>query len=79
MRCSYAVMILLGAAGCTKGICSRNSECATGFVCSAYGTCTIAPDANTAMAVDASDQPGATDAATNLRDAMAEPVLDGDL
>jgi hypothetical protein len=48
-------------------------------VCSVYGTCTVAPDANTATTVDASDQPGATDAATSLQDAMAEPVLDGDL
>jgi hypothetical protein len=77
------MMILLYAAGCTKGICSRNSECATGFVCSAYGTCAIAPDASTGTSIDASGDPGATptvDAATgDLQDATAEPILDGDL
>jgi hypothetical protein len=77
MRCSLAIIVLL-AAGCTKGICSRTSECAPGFVCGTYGTCVIPPDAST----DASDQPGTStgqDAATISDDAATQPIVDGDL
>jgi hypothetical protein len=81
MRCSLAMIVLVvGLGGCTQGICSRNSECAPGFVCSTYGTCMIPPDA----ATDASDQPGSgtstgQDAATTPADAETQPGLDGDL
>jgi hypothetical protein len=83
MRCSRVLLIWLCTAGCTKGICSRNSECAIGFVCTAYGTCAIAPDANTGTTADASDGPGETpsiDAPTgDMQDAMDEPIFDGEL
>lgn len=80
MRCSRLLLILLSAAGCTKGICSRNSECAPGFVCSTYGTCVIPPDAST----DTTGEAGVTttdDAAvmTQVPDAMSELPDDGDI
>jgi hypothetical protein len=52
-------------AGCTQDLCSRNTDCPTGKVCSELGTCIIPPPPSddggtdgTASAVDA-----ATDAA----------------
>jgi hypothetical protein len=74
------VLLVLVVGGCTQGICSRNSECAPGFVCSTYGTCVIPPDA----ATDASDQTGSgtstgQDATTPPVDAETQPILDGEL
>ncbi|HEX3765002.1 MAG TPA: hypothetical protein VHW23_40180 [Kofleriaceae bacterium] len=50
---------------CTPMLCSRNSDCPTGQVCSSGGGCAIAPDGGSDS--DAADDAGsaATDATTD--------------
>jgi len=58
-------------AGCTLGICARNSECATGQVCTAAGACAIPADASTdGQANDAGS--------TALADASTDAAPDAD-
>lgn len=46
MRCSVALVLAL-AAGCTKDVCSRSSDCTTGLVCTSAGNCEVPADAST--------------------------------
>lgn len=78
-----AVLAALGiAGGCTKGICSRSSECAVGYICTPYGTCQIPPDASTDGGYTPV-VPGEPDAAVVVPDAPDEPEIpdpdDGEL
>jgi len=81
MRCSYLLAFALAAAGCTKGICSRSSDCATGLVCTAQGICEVPADASTD---DGGGADGAADARSTpigdafVEDAEGEPRPDGD-
>jgi hypothetical protein len=82
MRSSLLAVVLalglglaLGAAGCTPDLCARNSDCATGLVCTAAGLCAKPP-------VDAGEN--TTDGATGSVDAAAadaavdgQPVIEG--
>jgi hypothetical protein len=102
MRCSAAIKNALGAAtglvlalalvlssaDCTPAICSRNSDCPTGLVCGASGSCTIAPDASD-VATDGGTAPttgtdastvdaGTTDAALADAAAMRSPGMSPD-
>jgi hypothetical protein len=55
MRCELALAVAvalgLGAAGCTSGICSRSSDCSTGYICTSAGACEVPADAS----IDAAD------------------------
>jgi hypothetical protein len=79
----FALAPVLGSADCTPAICSRNSDCPTGLVCGASGSCTTAPDASDAT-TDGGTAPttgsdastvdvGATDAALSDAAAMQSP------
>ncbi len=41
-----ACAIALGAAACNEDLCTRQSECEAGFVCTREAACEPAPDAN---------------------------------
>ena len=87
MRCdrrALAVALLLAAAGCDPGVCTRRSDCATGFVCSAAGACvSTAPDGGadadlgdaTADAGDATSEDAAIDAPIDAP-AIDAPTID---
>jgi hypothetical protein len=46
MRTSLLVISLAAAlVGCTPGICSRSSDCATGQICTPGGVCAVPADA----------------------------------
>lgn len=66
MRSSAAALIAIAAlAGCTAEICSRNSDCNTGLVCTVIGRCAVPVDASTGdggAARDASTGGGMTPA-----------------
>jgi hypothetical protein len=48
-----ACAIALAAAGCNEELCTRNSECETGFVCTREAVCELAPDASSGPDRDA--------------------------
>jgi hypothetical protein len=69
---TVALVVAVIPAGCTLGICARNSECATGQVCTTAGACAIPADAST------DGQAG--DAGSNeLADAPTDAAPDADL
>jgi hypothetical protein len=72
-----ALALALAATGCTPDLCARNSDCATGLVCTAAGQCAKPP-------VDAGES--TTDGATGSVDAAAadaavdgQPVIEGQI
>ena len=66
-----SLSVLVGA--CTKDICSRHSDCASGQVCTPEGTCSIAPDAG----ADDGDG-GTTDGGGGATsDATSDAAIDG--
>lgn len=73
MRCSAWLAIALAAAGCTKEVCSRSSDCTTGLVCTTAGNCEIPVDASTGDGGTGSDAT-AVDAA--LPDSNTTPIGD---
>ena len=70
MRAIAAIVLAIAcAAGCTPDLCARNSDCATGLICSAAGECVKPP-------VDAGETTG--DGATGTVDvAPADAAIDG--
>lgn len=58
MRCKWIVLALLSLGACTKDICSRHSDCASGQVCTPEGTCSIAPDAGADDGDGGTSEPG---------------------
>lgn len=71
----FGLIAALVTSDCTPMLCSRNSDCPTGEICTSRGGCAIAPDA----APDGAGDDGgsaATDAATDdaATDASALPT-----
>lgn len=57
----------IALAGCTPNICGRNSDCASGLICTTVGACIVPPvDASTD---DAAAPTEADAASTSIRDA----------
>jgi len=84
MRCSARIALTtalaLAAAGCTKNICSRSSDCTTGLVCTSAGNCEVPADASTddggtGTTADASVDAGTT--TTPIGDASPDAFVDG--
>ena len=82
-----AVAIALGAVACNEGLCTRSSECETGFVCTREAVCEPAPDASgpggdggagglDAGAPDAGSDSGIPDAAVDIDAGDASPEID---
>ncbi len=83
-----AVAIALGAAACNEQLCTRSSECETGFVCTREAVCEPAPDASgspggdggagglDASAPDAGSDSGVSDAAADIDAGDASPEID---
>ncbi len=83
-----AVALAFGAAACNEELCTRNSECETGFVCTREAACEPAPDASAspggdggaggvdASAPDAGGDSGVPDAAVDLDAGDASPDAD---
>jgi hypothetical protein len=70
MRSSWWAAAVLVLAGCREDICSRNSDCDPGYVCSDEGQCVV-PDHDTpdaaigdAGAIDATPDAAVVDAVT---------------
>lgn len=64
----FVLVVALIAAGCTIGICARNSDCASGQVCNAAGSCAIPPDASVDGGADDAGPTGAADAPPDASD-----------
>jgi len=64
---SFAVSFALGLGGCTPELCERNSDCASGQVCTAVGRCAVPGDAG---------GDGQSDAAATT--AGGDAVIDGE-
>jgi len=76
IRAAIAAAIVLGAAGCTSRICSRSSDCTTGYMCTSRGTCEMPADASIDGAAGSSD--GATQGPIDAQD-TTDAADDGDL
>jgi hypothetical protein len=72
---SFALAIAVGAlvvAGCTPDLCTRNSECPTGYACSSRAQCERLPDAATAASDDAGGGGGPDSGSSPILDAAVE-------
>jgi hypothetical protein len=83
-----AAAMVLGATACNEDLCTRSSECETGFVCTREAACEPAPDASgspggdggagglDASAPDAGSDSGVPDAAADIDAGDASPEID---
>jgi hypothetical protein len=63
---AVVIALALRTTGCTPEICSRNSDCLTPLVCTAAGTCDVAPSG--------SGSDAGTDAMTGDADASIDEI-----
>jgi hypothetical protein len=83
-----AAAMMLGTSACNEDLCTRSSECETGFVCTREAACEPAPDASgspggdggagglDASAPDAGGDSGVPDAAVDIDAGDASPEID---